>query len=136
MKIDVGTEIGPWTIQAVDPERMKLLAVLLDDPNPLHLDAEVVRGLGLGPTVINQGPANLGYVMNLLGSALPGSELRTLRVRFLANVFGNDQVSARATVTRVSGAEDGSQLLELDVWLEAGGRGRALAGTATLAVPA
>jgi hypothetical protein len=39
-------------------------------------------------------------------------------------------------VTGVSDAADGAQLLELDIWLEAGDRGRALAGTAMLAVPA
>jgi 3-hydroxybutyryl-CoA dehydratase len=136
MSAAVGTTLGPWTIASVDPERMKQLAVLLADPNPIHLDAQIVRDLGLGPTVINQGPANLGYIINLLQSELPGSELRHLKVRFLANVFGEEEVNARAEVTGVSDAADGAQLLELDIWLEAGDRGRALAGTAMLAVPA
>lgn len=133
MTTAVGTVLGPWTIESIDPERMKLLAVLLDDPNPIHLDPEAVRDLGMGDAVINQGPANLGYVINLLQEELPGSELKELRVRFLANVFGGDHVSARAEVTGVR-EEDGRELLDLDVWLEVDGRGPAVKGTATLAL--
>lgn len=129
----IGTRLGPWEIEHIDPAHMRTLAVVLDDPNPIHLDAEVVRRLGMGDAVVNQGPANLGYVMNMLAEALPGSELLDVRVQFMANVFGGDRVSALAEVTGVR-EEAGRQVLDCEVWLEIAGRGRALQGTAALAL--
>lgn len=133
MTLDHGSLLGPWTIQSVSPEHMKTLAVILDDPNPIHLDASVVRELGMGDAVINQGPANLGYIMTMLAEALPGSELLDVRVRFLANVFGGDRVRAAAEVSGVR-EQAGRRVLDCEVWLEVDGRGRAVQGTATLAL--
>lgn len=129
----VGTRLGPWEIERIRPEPMRVLAVILDDPNPIHLDAGAVRALGMGDSVINQGPANLGYLMNMLTEALPGADLRRVRVRFIANVFGGDRVAAAAEVTEVR-EEAGRTVLECEIWLEIDGRGRALEGTATLAL--
>jgi acyl dehydratase len=131
----VGARLGPWEIDQVSPEHMRTLAVILDDPNPIHLDAEAVRRLGLGDNVVNQGPANLGYVMTMLGEELPGAELLDVRIRFTGNVFGGDHVRAVAEVTGVR-EQAGRPVLELDIWLEIEGRGRALHGTAALALPA
>lgn len=129
----VGTRLGPWEIEEIQPEPMRTLAVILDDPNPIHLEADVVRALGMGDSVINQGPANLGYVMNLLTETFPGADLRRVRVRFLANVFGGDRVVAAGEVTGVHD-EAGRSVLDCSIWLEIHGRGRALEGTATLAL--
>lgn len=129
----VGTRIGPWEVEQIEPEPMRTLAVILDDPNPIHLKADVVRALGMGENVINQGPANLGYVMNLLTENFPGADLRHVSVRFIANVFAGDRVVAVAEVTQVR-EEAGRPVLECAIWLEIDGRGRALEGTATLAL--
>jgi acyl dehydratase len=55
--------LGPWRLDSVDSERMREFAVLLADPNPIHLEPEAVRARGLGDRVVNQGPANFGYVL-------------------------------------------------------------------------
>jgi 3-hydroxybutyryl-CoA dehydratase len=127
MALEAGTELGPWTIESVDPEKMKLFAVALDDPNPIHLDPEAVKAAGLGDRVINQGPAGLGYLINMLRAAAPGARVQALRVRFTANVFGGDHVVAAGVVDAV---EDGRASCR--VWLDVSGGKRALAGTATL----
>lgn len=131
MTPSVGATLGPWTIESVSAEHMKTLAVILDDPNPIHLDAEAVKALGMGERVINQGPANLGYVMNLLSEALPGARIASVRVRFLANVLGGDRVSAGAEVL-ASHEQDGERRLDCAIWLDVDGRGHALEGTASL----
>lgn len=131
MTVGAGTALGPWTIESVSEQSMKTLAEILDDPNPIHLDAEAVRRLGLGDRVINQGPANLGYVMNMLAESVPGARIKSLRTRFIANVLGGDEVTARGEVLAVHD-DRGERRLECSIWLDVEGRGRVLEGTATL----
>jgi acyl dehydratase len=103
---------------------------VLDDPNPIHLDPEAVRALGMGDRVVNQGPANFAWVLDMLREAVPGAEILDLKVRLLANVFAEDRVVAAG---RVEAVEDGR--VSCSVWLDVDGGSRAVDGTATLILP-
>jgi 3-hydroxybutyryl-CoA dehydratase len=131
MAIEAGAELGPLVVESVSAERMKTLARVLDDPNPIHLDPAAAKELGLGDRVVNQGPANVGYVIDMLAAAQPGAALRDLEVRFLANVFAEDRCSAAGRVESVEDS-DVERLARCSVWLDVDGGGRALEGTATL----
>ena len=48
LHLEPGAALGPWVVEHVDPEHMKTLAILLADPNPIHLDADAARRAGLG----------------------------------------------------------------------------------------
>ena len=135
MTVDVGTAIPVWEIDSVDPEKMKIMAALLMDPTPIHLDPAVVQALGMGDRVINQGPLNMGYVMNML-TAWTGSAqcIRDIRLRFRGNVFAGDHVRATGTVTAVR-EEAGVRLADCEVALEVVGGRTALTGTATVVLP-
>ena len=125
----VGDELPPMVIESVDAEKMKTMAALLGDSNPIHWDVDTVRELGMGDQPVNQGPNNLGYVMNMLGDWAGGAErIQKIRVRFLDNVFAGDRLEAGGTVTIVG--DDGT--VECDVWLARDGTHPVLAGTATL----
>jgi len=125
-----GMLLPPLTIDAVDPEKMKLMAALLRDPNPIHIDADAVAALGLGERPINQGPANLSYLLNMVvGWRGAIDSLRSVDVRFLGNVFAGDRVECHGTVTAVD-PETG--LATLDVHATAGDR-RVLQGTILVA---
>jgi len=128
-----GAILGPWTIESVSAEHMRTLATILDDPNPIHLDPAAVREMGLGDRVINQGPANLAYVMSMLTECVPGASIARLQARFNANVFGGDRVDAGAEVLAVHESESGRSL-DCAIWLDVAGRGRALEGAATLRI--
>lgn len=134
MTVAPGDNLPEWRLPAVSREKMKTMALVLDDPNPIHWDLDVVRGLGMGERPINQGPNNMAYVMNML-AAWSGdhARLRGLRVRFRANVLGDDEVVARGTVTALR-EEDGRTLADVDVELAVEGGAVALAGTATVDV--
>ena len=127
MTAAIGDALPLFRIDRIDPAAMRVWADLLHDPNPIHLDRAAVRAAGLGDRRINQGPANLAYIVNMLHAAFPEAQVADLDVRFLANVLEEDAVVAGGTVTSVSGAAVGC-----DVWLEVEGRGKALAGTATI----
>jgi acyl dehydratase len=130
-----GSQFGPWTIDHVDPEKMKVFAVVLADPNPIHLDPDAVKAAGLGDRVINQGPASFGYVLNMLRDAAPGARIADLNVRLSANVLGGDRVVAAGRVDAVE-ERDGERRVTCSVWLDVDGGRRALQGTAVLLLAA
>jgi acyl dehydratase len=127
----LGEELAPRTIASVSPDHMKTMAVVLDDPNPIHLDPEAVKTLGMGDRVINQGPTGVGYLIDMLVSAFPGATIEDIEVRFMANVLGGDRCIARGKVTEV-----GQGTVTCAITLEVDGGDTAIAGTATLALPA
>ena len=130
MTYAVGDALPPFTIERVDPDAMKEWAVFLADPNPIHLDPAAVSAKGLGHAVINQGPANVAYVVNMLLAAFPGGRIAALDSRFLDNVFGGEKVVATGQVTAVDGAR-----IDCAFSLDAQGRGPVNAGTATVLLP-
>lgn len=127
MNLSVGTELQPHTIESVSAAKMHVMAVVLDDPNLIHLDAEVVKKLGLGDRVINQGPSNGGYIMDMLRTAFPDGTLRSFHMKFLANVHSEDRLVAGGTITAIDG-----NTVTCSVWLDVAGVGHALEGTAKL----
>ena len=130
MVIQVGDELPQLEIASVDAEKMKTMAALLQDPNPIHWDVDAVERVGLGDRVVNQGPNNMAYVVNMLGAWAGGPDrVRKLTVRFLDNVFAGDRLVAGGKVTSVEGSVVGC-----DVWLARDGTHPVLAGTAEVTV--
>lgn len=127
MSCAVGDAIAPFTIESVSAEAMKDWAVFLADPNPIHLDVEVVKAKGLGDRVINQGPINVAYMMNMLLAAFPGARIETMDARFLDNVYAGDRAVASGRVTAVDGNR-----VQCEFSLDIEGRGTVNAGTATI----
>lgn len=127
--IAVGDEIPAWVMADVRPERMRTTAAILRDPNPIHWDPESTRKRGFDGKVINQGPLNLGYVVNMLMAWQGPTCLRRLTLRFPGPVFDHDHITARGVVTGV----DGDTAI-LDVWLERPDGSRPIEGEATVAI--
>lgn len=127
MNYAVGDVIAPFTIESVSAEAMKDWAVFLADPNPIHLDVEVVKAKGLGDRVINQGPINVAYMMNMLMAAFPGGTIETMDSSFLDNVYGGDKAVASGKITAVDGNR-----IDCEFSLDIEDRGTVNAGTATI----
>ncbi|NYE35832.1 acyl dehydratase [Nocardioides cavernae] len=132
--VRVGDRLPEWDLPRVSREKMKTLAPILADPNPIHWDVDVVRGLGMGERPVNQGPSNMAYVMNMLAAWSGGHDrLRRLRVRFAGNVLGDDHVVARGVVSAVRD-EGGRTVATCDVELVVVDGAVALTGTADVDV--
>jgi acyl dehydratase len=136
----VGDLLPELVIGSVDAEKMKTMASILRDPNPIHWDVDAVRALGMGDRAINQGPNNMAYLVNLLAGYAGGFEhVRRLQVRFVANVFAGDRVVAGGRVITVD-AVDGTDgcVVGCDVWLRRDGdeTDTVMAGTALVTVSA
>jgi acyl dehydratase len=133
MKPVAGSELKSFRIASVSPLGMHAWAKFLHDPNPIHLDPAVVKAMGLGERVINQGPCNLAYVISMLQAALPGSSLDSLDVRYVDNVYGGDAVEAGGRITGVT-PHPGGSTCACEVWLRAEGRGLVITGTAVVRI--
>ncbi len=83
-----------WMLEAVDGPAMRVWAEMLRDDNPIHLDADAAALLGFGHRTLNQGPANLAFIMNMLLEAGHGDEIAEVSAQFLGNVVSGDAVVA------------------------------------------
>jgi acyl dehydratase len=124
----------PFAVPEITRERMLEVMDIMGDTNPIHSDEELVARLGYRG-LVNQGPANLSYVMRmLLEWAGDPAAIRDLRFRFHQNVVSGDHPVARATVTG-SRPGDGEELVELAFRLELDDGSPALTGVATIGRP-
>jgi len=128
------TELPSWKLDRVDPAKMKTLALLLADPNPIHFDPEAARRLAGTDQPVNQGPATMALGVNMLLSAFPGARLVSYRSRLLGLVLAQDTVEGGGTVLERE-IVDGQERVRCQLHLEVPGRGRVLEGEAVLVLP-
>lgn len=130
--VQVGDEIPAWDMPRVDPARMRTMAAILRDPYPVHWDRVANERLGLGGRVINQGPLNLGYIVNMLHAWQGPTCVRRLTVSFGLPVLDEDHVTAHGRVLEVLEAA-GERRARCEVWLERDGK-PVVTGTAEVAL--
>jgi acyl dehydratase len=134
MKVLVGDRIPDWTLDRVTPERMRTVAALYRDPNPVHWDRDFSHQVGLGGRLVNQSPLNLGYVVNMLLAWAGPDCVRRLRVEFPSPVLDGERVTAGGVVTALR-EEEGRTLAECEIWLDREQGARAVQGLAVVLLP-
>lgn len=98
-----GDILPRFTVDRIDPYALKIIAALMDDPNPIHFDADAVREAGLGDRVIAQGPMTFGYLLAMIGTALGSNDgIRSARIRFLDNLFVGDTLECSGVVNDIT----------------------------------
>jgi acyl dehydratase len=111
----VGDLLPEFAVPSVDPARMKTMAAVLRDPYRVHWDREATREMGLEGRVINQGPLNLSYIVNMLHSFSGPTSVRRLIVSFGRPVFDADSVVAGGEISAIDGDR-----VTCAVWLKRG----------------
>lgn len=130
----VGDAIPDWVMESVSPARMRTMAAILRDPNPVHWDRDTCERIGFGRRTINQGPLGLSYMVNMLHAwAGPGCITR-LFMTFPLVVLDGDHITAQGKVTALR-EENGQRFAECDVWLAREGSANPLVGRATVRLP-
>ncbi len=131
-KLSVGQRLEPFVIESVDPEPMKVMAAILEDPNPIHYDTAVTSALGMGDQPVNQGPTNMTWLLECVQRFAGGSDkVKSVSIRFLGNVLGGERFEVSGEVTAID--EDAGEA-ELQLTATSGGR-PALGGIARIALP-
>ena len=92
MKLKVGDKIEDWSY-TVKQENLVDWSNFLNDPNPIHLNQSKVKELGLGNNCINQGPANIAYILNSINYNFPNCKILNLNNKLKGNVFSGDNVN-------------------------------------------
>ena len=129
------TGLPAWKLDHVDPARMKTLALLLADPNPIHLDAAAARRLGVADGPVNQGPSTMAMAVNMVLAAFPGGRMISFRSRLLGLVLAGDSVEGGGNVMDRK-IVDGQERVRCQLHLDVPGRGRVLEAEAVLVWPA
>jgi acyl dehydratase len=129
---NVADPIPPWNMPSVDAARMKTMAAILRDPYPVHWDPKSNARLGLDGRVINQGPLNLGYIVNMLHAWQGPGSVRRLTVAFGKPVLDGDDVTAGGRVAEIN-VVDGERRATCEVWLERDGE-HIVTGSAVVAI--
>lgn len=128
------TAIPSFVVPEVRIEDIVAIMDVMGDVNPIHVDDELVRELGLrGP--VNQGPANLAYVLNML-IAWAGSPdaIRHVNVRFQSISCPGDRLEARGAVVHLTQTDEGP-VAHCAVSLVRDGGEVILSGTADVTLP-
>jgi len=104
----VGAALTPWRHEVLAAHAV-LWSKLLADPNPIHLDVEAVKQLGVGVRPVNQGPANIAYVYNMLAENLPEARVVTLEARLVGTIWVGDIIEVTGRITAVDRDPTGIQ---------------------------
>ncbi|MFK7977482.1 MAG: MaoC family dehydratase [Halioglobus sp.] len=142
MTVKAGDVIPPWEMPSVSAARMRTMAAILRDPNPVHWDRKAVAALplGLGERTINQGPLGLSYIVNMLHAWAGAGSICKLIMRFPQVVLDGECVVARGEVTEITFEKDdknpkgSAHLAHCSVRLEHAERGVLLEGSAIVKV--
>jgi acyl dehydratase len=134
MNVNTGDQIPEWDMPSVRPERMRTMAAILRDPNPVHWDRRVPARMGFGEHTINQGPLGLSYMVNMLHAWTGPRSIRKIVMRFPMAVLDGDHVIARGKVTAIR-EENGRRYADCDIWLHREGTPNPLEGSATVELP-
>ena len=126
----------PEQAVVADAQSMRVLTLIMHDPNPIHYDASAVQAVGLGERPINQGTLNMAYALNAVAAAAGGVQrVRKFRCRFLGSVFEGDEVVAGGRVTEVlDGGGTGTAAAQCAVWVDGPGAKRVVEGTAIVEI--
>jgi acyl dehydratase len=136
MKVKVGDQIPEWVMESVSAQRMRTMAAILRDPNPVHWDRKMMSQIGFGDHTINQGPLGLSYMVNMLHAWTGPTSIQRIVMRFPKPVLDEDHITARGVVTGIR-QEDGATFADCKVWLARGAsdEDQPLEGEATVQLP-
>jgi acyl dehydratase len=130
-RLRVGDELPARAAPEIVKQRLIDIMTVMDDCNPVHVDEELVARLGLRG-LVNQGPANLAYITNMLAAWTGDADcVRRFKVRFHVTVVPGDDLIAGGTVAAIHD----KGIVDCNVWLKMRDGTVMLSGTATVAFP-
>ncbi|WP_052887503.1 MaoC/PaaZ C-terminal domain-containing protein [Thermogemmatispora carboxidivorans] len=133
----IGTELPPLVKPPVTREQLRRYAEASGDYNPIHLDDEAARRVGLDGVIAHGmlSMAFLGQFIEQQIASYPEAFLARLKVRFASMVRPGDVLTCRGRVTARSREADGRELITIECWAENQRGERVTGGEALISLP-
>ncbi|KAF0118293.1 MAG: MaoC domain-containing protein dehydratase [bacterium] len=133
-EVEIGSEVPPLVVGPVDRNKIIQMAILLKDPNPIHLDRVYAKERGL-PDVIQQGPFNMASLYRVLTEWLHSpSDIKKIHMRLANNVFPGDRLTNRGLVKQKY-VKDEQNYIVCEIWQENHNGVKTITGEATAVLP-
>jgi len=97
---EVGQELPPLTLPAVNRTTLALFAGASGDHNPIHIDIDFARRAGM-PDVFAHGMLGMAWMCRLLTQWVPQSRLRKVDARFAGITQVGHVISCRGKVAEI-----------------------------------
>ena len=99
-KIEVGQELPPLTLPAVNRTTLALFAGASGDHNPVHIDIDFAQRAGM-PDVFAHGMLGMAWMCRLLTQWAPQSRLRKVDARFAGITHLGHVITCRGKVAEI-----------------------------------
>ena len=132
-----GQQLTPLVKPPITQEQLRRYAEASGDYNPIHLDEQAARRVGLD-SVIAHGMlsmAFLGQFVNQQLTGIPGARITQLKVRFMNMVRLGDTLTCHGVVTAQTTNNDQSQSITLECWAQNQKGEKVTAGEAVVIIP-
>jgi acyl dehydratase len=97
---EVGQELPPLTLPAVNRTTLALFAGASGDHNPVHIDIDFARKAGM-PDVFAHGMLGMAWMCRLLTQWAPQKQLRKVDARFAGITQVGHAISCRGKVAEI-----------------------------------
>lgn len=116
----VGDGLSPLVKPPITQEQLRRYAEASGDFNPIHLDEEAARRVGLD-SVIAHGMLSMAFLGQFVQqqiTATPGAQLVSLQVRFASMVRLGDTISCYGIVKERKQDAAGSETVQIECWAQ------------------
>ncbi len=133
----IGDELPPLVKPPITQEQLRRYADASGDHNPIHLDEEAARRVGLS-SVIAHGMLSMAFLGQFITQqldTLPDAYLSHLQVRFSSMVRLGDTLTCHGFVKERSGGGDAREIVTVECWVQNQKGEKVTLGEATVSLP-
>jgi acyl dehydratase len=132
-----GEMLPPLVKPPMSQEQLRRYADASGDHNPIHLDAEAARRVGLD-SVIAHGMLSMAFLGQFITQQIadnPDAILSHLQVRFASMVRLGDTLTCRGVVKNRSTSDDGRETVAIECWVQNQKGEKVTLGEAVVSLP-
>jgi acyl dehydratase len=132
-----GDMLPPLVKPPISQEQLRRYADASGDHNPIHLDADAARRVGLD-SVIAHGMLSMAFLGQFINQQIadnPDAFLTHLQVRFASMVRLGDTLTCRGVVKERRAGDDGRESVAVECWVQNQKGEKVTLGEATVSLP-
>jgi acyl dehydratase len=134
----IDQQLSPLVKPPITQEQLRRYAEASGDYNPIHLDEQAARQVGLDGVIAHGmlSMAFLGQFVTQQIANIPGARIEDLKVRFLNMVRLGDILTCQGTVKARTTREDLGQSIAIECWAQNQKGDKVTIGEAVVIIPA